>query len=108
MVYHLKHAETVRDIIATSPRFIGTIVEDAMKDIAVNPRMDSSDISRELDSCGRALSDEGLEMCLLVAREDLAYEFSGGGHNKKFEEFMEALDKRVEKHKRNYYHDHVL
>jgi len=105
MVYHLRHAEFIRDLMCFDFRTAKDLIEQARRnvDMNINPDM----LIKVMTECSCARSREGYEACLNMHRE----EFLPGHHlvsDPLFEKILEELDKKFFLIREDWAELHVL
>jgi len=108
MVYHLRNWKFLRDWFATAPpRYNVSTIASILNELQL-PVGDKYIIEDIVKSCGKAISQEGFEACLITGREDISPAFRGPGFNEKFEEFLRKLDEKAGEMKKTFYEEHKL
>jgi len=101
-VYHLKEAMYLRDMLCSG--WGEGLIVDALKHMGSKP--EEMVIKKDIvEGCGCATTPEGVESCIAIAAEGIAYPRLVLG-TPDLEKFLKKLDELVMRHKKHYYELH--
>lgn len=91
MVYRLKNWQLAIDIMRTDPDMMMKMIDSALEMEGLPPS--STAVRLLIDKCKTVTSQDGLEMCLTIGRDDLNSFFIGKTESiPEYENFLEHLD----------------
>lgn len=93
MIHRLKNWMFARDLMCSQPEMIADIISRILRSSPSGEGMDISSIEYNnillmVKSCGRVISQDGLEASLTIWSQTLSVELTGD----KFDEFLKRLD----------------
>jgi hypothetical protein len=108
MAYHLKEGDYIRDLMCIAPDHVEHMLSQAL-DAAKVPRHKYTEkaIKAIAKDCGCVITDEGLESCLNIHREDLSPAMMVKTSDK-FEAFLRAFDEEAKSWKELWAEQHSL
>lgn len=111
MVYHLENWEFMRDMMCSNPGWVaGDIADILEKEMHIPvPETHRQRFERLVKECGCVKTQEGLETCLNISREDIAPKWLGiHPENREFEIFLQKLDERMKGYRTDFFEKHIL
>lgn len=99
------------DLAKTDPDWIGDMLRDEMEygDFSIkNPSAGREGVKEMFRKCGKAITLEGFETCLLSEIEKLDNKYFAQGHNPLREEVFDGINHLTEKILNDYYYEHNL
>lgn len=112
MTYHLKNGISFRDYIAADVSTATAILKEAIINAGIRQteRMTTAALEETIEPCGRVMSSEGVEKCIVLRSEDIIAKV-GRDPDKSFiliNQFLQSLDREIEKADEQFYHKHVI
>lgn len=96
MIHRLKNWQLAIDIMRTDPYMIIEMINSAFE-MANLPSPDYTTVKNIVDKCKLVTSQDGLEVCIVMSREDLLTIWKGKTEELPiFEEFLKQLDSLLE------------
>jgi hypothetical protein len=104
-VYHLKHADFIRDMMCFDIETAKSIIDDASR--KADEKIDPNKVISAIMNCSCTKSNEGFEACLNVRREEFLPSRQLMS-DPRFEKLLEELDKAFDAIKGDWAEHHVL
>lgn len=112
MTYHLKHGISFRDYIVADVSMATAILKEAMVNAGLRQteRMTTAALEEAIEPCGRVMSPEGVEKCIVLRSEDIIAKV-GRDPDKAFiliNQFLQSLDTEIERTDEQIYYGHKI
>jgi hypothetical protein len=109
MVYHIENVGFLRDLMKFAPEIAKDIIEDCIRDSGLDIRHPEAVMREIVVPCRETTTDEGLEACIVMSREDISRELVGRPEvSKKFENALKEIDRNLGSIKQTWYEEHRL
>lgn len=107
MAVRLKNWDFIKDYFRTSPDLAQRVLMEIMRRKGVTSIREIR-VTDMVRTCSLAATQDGFEACLILSREDLSPQLSGGGVHHQFEDILVELDKEAGQMRQTFAIEHRL